>query len=366
MKIGIDARLYFQTGVGTYLRNFLSNLQRVSPPNFLFYIYILKKNSDRIIFTNKNFIKRETTAYWHTFKEQWDFLKLLYRDNLDLIHFTYFSYPAFYRRKFIATVHDLTPFLFKTGKAATNNLLLYQIKYLGYKFVLSNQIKNAVRLITPSLTVKKQLKKIFGEKINGKTEVIYEGVDENLMKANENKSLKLRFKKSFFLYVGNFYPHKNVKRLIMAFSGINDDNKKLILTGPRDYFSEKTEELVNKLKLGKRIIFYYQPSFDDLVFFYKNAQALIHPSFSEGFGLPLIEAAYFGCPIIASDIPVFKEILGNQFLSFNPYDIEDIRKKINLFLAGRRKFDYTSLLKKYSFLQMTRKTIKIYQQQLKK
>ena len=116
--------------------------------------------------------------------------------------------------------------------------------------------------------------------------------------------------------------------------------------------------------LEKRILFFNNPSISDLVFFYKNALALIHPSLSEGFGLPLIEALYFNCPIIASDINVFKELLGNNYLSFNPNDVDDIGNKIKKFLEKKPSFDYKNIIKQYSFEKMTDKTVKIYEEVL--
>lgn len=81
---------------------------------------------------------------------------------------------------------------------------------------------------------------------------------------------------------------------------------------------------------------------------------------SEGFGLPLIEAAYFNCSVIASDIPVFKEILGNSYLSFDPYSVDDITKKIEYFLEKKPKYDYKDIVNKYSFEKMAKETLKIY------
>jgi glycosyltransferase involved in cell wall biosynthesis len=78
--------------------------------------------------------------------------------------------------------------------------------------------------------------------------------------------------------------------------------------------------------------------------------------------LPLLEAAYFNCPIIASDIEVFKEILGREYLSFNPYCSEDIAEKINFFLQKKPKFNYQKIIQKYSFKKMTDEILKIYQQ----
>ncbi len=362
-RIGIDARLYFQTGVGTYLRNFIKNLQSLAPKNIKFFIYVMNDQSSKIKLTHPNFIKRKVLYRWHSFSEQFGFLKTLYQDNLDLTHFTYFSFPVFYRKKFIATIHDLTPLLFKTGKASTKNPLFYELKYFTFKFVLKSQVKNSTKIITPSFTVKDQLTSLFGKKIGDKIVPIYEGIDENLIKEKENRLLKSRFKNKFFIYVGNFYPHKNVERLIDAFSRLKEDVQ-LILIGPDDFFAKRIIQSFKQLSFKRKIIFYHNPTPSDLVFFYKNALALIHPSLSEGFGLPLIEAAYFNCPIIASNIPVFKELLDEKYLSFSPYDLFDIKDKIRFFLQKKLKFDYKEIIKKYSFRKMTEETIRIYQELL--
>jgi glycosyltransferase involved in cell wall biosynthesis len=55
-------------------------------------------------------------------------------------------------------------------------------------------------------------------------------------------------------------------------------------------------------------LIYITPSDDELHWLYANASGLLYPSKSEGFGLPLVEAAAAGIPIVCSDIPVFHEI----------------------------------------------------------
>ncbi len=359
-RIGVDARLYFQTGVGVYLRNLLYFLQKISPDEFVFYVYVMNNEAPRIKFGNKNFIKKEVPYRWHTLGEQSGFANALYKEKLDLIHFTYFSYPVIYKRPFLATVHDLTPVLFKTGRASTKNPLLFGLKHSIFKnIVLANQIKNAKAIITPTETVREQLVKLYGQIYKNKIFSIYEGINFELLKAKKNNSLKETFNNNFFIYVGNFYPHKNVERLIQAYLEVNTD-KKLILIGPNDYFKQRLVQMFKHLNKDRRIIFFSNPSKEDFVFFYRHALALIHPSLSEGFGLPLVEAIYFNLPIIASDIDVFQEILGDKYLQFNPYDISDIKNKIELFLNEGSKFDYRDLINRYSFEQMSRETLEIY------
>jgi len=361
-KIGIDARLYSQTGVGTYLKNLIYYLDKKELGDKLIYIYLLPDDYKNLSFHNKNILKRKVNDRWHTVGEQINFAIKLYQDNLDLMHFTYFSYPIFYFKKFVATVHDVTPLLFKTGKASTKNKFIYNIKHLFFRIILRCQIKQAVKIIVPTHAVKKQLEEIYGNKISKKTLHIYEGINYQILNSKENVKLTKKFT-NFFIYVGNFYPHKNIEKLIHAFSTVKTSNK-LLLLGPNDYFKNRLLRLINKLKQKNRILFFNSLSIEDLIFFYKNAYALIHPSISEGFGLPLIEAAHFNCPIIASDTQVFKELLGNNYLSFNPNNTDDIAQKIKTFIDKKPKFDYKNIINKYSFEKMTDETIKIYQEVL--
>lgn len=358
-KIGIDARLINQTGIGVYLQNLLSFLPETS--KFVFYIYLLEKDFYEKKFLQKNFLKRKANFRWHTASEQIGFLKLLLSDNLDLVHFPYFSSPLFYWKKFIITLHDLTPLFFKTGKASSKFYPIYYLKHFFYKINLKNQVKNSKAIITPSHYVKDQLITVFGKKIKNlekKIYPIYEGVDEELKITQPNNKLKKKFQFPFFIYVGNFYPHKNVERLITAFK--NEKFPPLILIGPKDFFALKLKDFVSKNKLDKKIFFFLTPKKEDLVFFYKNALALIFPSLSEGFGLPLLEACFFNCPIIASDIPVFNEILKGKFIKFDPYNVEDIKNKIKFFLLHQPKYSYQKILTKYSFKRMSKKTFFLY------
>jgi len=181
-KIGIDARLYSQTGIGTYLRNFLYYLDKKVDNNFFYYVYLINDDFNKINFHRQNIFKKKANFRWHSFSEQIGFLSLLMRDNLDLMHFTYFSYPVFYPKKFIATVHDLTPLFLKTGKASMKSWFTYKFKHIALSFALKNQIKKAKVIITPSITVKKQIIDHYGEAYKRKIFPFPEGVDYQLKK----------------------------------------------------------------------------------------------------------------------------------------------------------------------------------------
>ncbi|GAB4219067.1 MAG: glycosyltransferase family 1 protein [Candidatus Microgenomates bacterium] len=358
-KIGIDARLLYQTGVGTYLQNLLFYLDKKKLDENFFYIYLLKKDFDKIDFKNKNIIKKIADYRWHSLSEQIGFLKVLLKDNLDLVHFTYFTFPILYPKKYILTVHDLTLIFFKTGRASTKNKFIYYLRYCLFKLLFFISVIRTEIIITPTQTVKNQLINYFKFfKIKNKIKVIYEGISYHLLNVRIKKRQEFNKFKKFFLYIGNFYPHKNVENLINAFKKIKS-NYQLILIGPEGYFYDRIKKYLDKIN-DSRIILLKNITRDEINWFYKNCIALTHPSLSEGFGLTLIEAAFFNKPIIASNIDVFKELWGKNYLAFDPNDDFDIKNKIEYFIKKKPKFSYKNLLKKYSFKKMTDETLKLY------
>ncbi len=357
-KIGIDARLYYQTGVGVYLRNLLYYLNKINPKNINFIVYILTKDCHKLNKEHKNITFKGVNAKWHTFSEQTSFLFDILKDNLDLMHFTYFSYPVFYPKKYISTIHDTTPLKYKTGKASTKSSIIYNLKHKIFKYVFTTQVRRSALIITPTKSVKKQISQIVSSIPSSKIQPVYEGVTKDYLRVKIKKGSKM-FKEEYFLYIGTFYPHKNVDNLIRAYSKVKTDIK-LYLVGPDDYFLKRVVLLIKKLNLNNKVIIKRNLTSYKLPELYINATALIHPSLSEGFGLPIIEAAYFGVPIIASKIDVFKEILDGKYVGFDPSDINDIKEKIEFFIRERPKFEYKNLLKKYSFEKMTKKTLELY------
>ena len=356
--IGIDARLYSQTGVGTYLRNLLVELEDLVN-EYEINVYLIGQDFEKVTFKNSHFHRKLADYHWHSLGEQFGFYYQLRQDSPDLMHFTYFGYPILYRKPFIATVHDVTPLIYKTGKASTRNPLVYEFKYQIFKQVLARQVANATSLIVPSKYVKDELGRMYGQKIAKKTKVIYEGVNRELLTAIEKTGQANRLDGPFFIYVGNFYPHKNIGRLIRAFQSVPPPYR-LILIGPEDTFAAGLKKIINESGQDQRILFRHNVDVGDLLYFYKHALALIHPSISEGFGLPLVDAAHFGLPIIASDIPVFRELLGDRYVPFDPQSHESIVSAIKLFLAQEKKYTALPADETFSFKRMAKETLEVY------
>ena len=103
---------------------------------------------------------------------------------------------------------------------------------------------------------------------------------------------------------------------------------KFVIAGKKDNEIDEIDLLKNRLNLKEKIIEAISPGDEEIINLYKYAKAFIFPSLYEGFGLPSLEAMAIEIPVLASDIPVLKEICGNAAYFFNPYDVEDMAKAI--------------------------------------
>jgi glycosyltransferase involved in cell wall biosynthesis len=360
MRIGIDARLWDQTGVGRYIRNLVYNLQKIDKRNS--YVLFVRKQDLISVgksITNKNWEIVEADIRWHTIAEQIEFPLLLNKHELDLVHFPYFSVPVSYRKPYVVTIHDLIINHFSTGEASTLLYPLYLGKRLSYKFIVNQAARRAKRIIVPSIATKEEI--VDNLKINtNKINVIAEAADFK----TQNLKLKTSNIEKYFLYVGNAYPHKNLNSLIYAFNKISKEFKdlRLILVGHKDFFYKRLE----KESVNDKIIFYGKATDSELANLYSNAVALVIPSLMEGFGLPVLEAMSLKCMVVCSNIPSFKEVAANSAIYFKPEDVNDIKETMKSVYINNEKYKAEKLeiafkrAQKYSWKKAAEETLTVY------
>ncbi len=384
MKIGIDARLWNEGGVGRYIRNLIENLFIFDKDNE-YVLFAFSKDHENIknkISNIKNKWKMENVKskiikmdiMWHTIEEQIKFPQILNKENLDLVHFPYISVPIFYNRPFIVTIHDLIPYRFPTGYATTLPRPIYYLKRLGYKLVVSQAARKALKIIVVSNATKNEMIKYLKVDPN-KIVVTYEGVGIEIRNSKfeirnnvQNTKYKILNTK-YFLYVGNAYPHKNLERLLEAFNILISQypNISFILVGKDDYFHERLKTQVKKMGLEKSVKFLGYVNDEELVNLYRNALALVNPSLIEGFGLSNLEAMVNRCLVLASDIQAHREICQNAVLYFDPKDIVSIRDSMEEVLLNDSNH-FTEKIsigferaKWFSWEKMAKETLRIYE-----
>lgn len=144
-----------------------------------------------------------------------------------------------------------------------------------------------------------------------------------------------------FLMVGTVAPHKGYEQVLAAIGLIwragYDCN--LIIVGKEGWRMQAFADEFDKHPECDRRLFWLKNSDDRLLTdLYTSSSCLIAASFTEGFGLPLIEAARHGLPIIARDIPVFREVAGNYAFFFRGISAVElatsIQDWIGLYVSG--------------------------------
>lgn len=356
MKIGIDGRLWNESGVGRYIRNLVQGIDsKKTRDNFV--IFLTGETYNKVVFKNPNIKKVKSASHWHTLSEQWRFKNELDREKLDLVHFPYFSYPVFYNQPFVITIHDLIIDHYPTGIASSLPLPLYKLKHYGYKKIIASSIKKSKRIISPSNATKDELQKHYKADAD-KIEVIYEGFDPSIMKDGKGNLVS----GNYILYVGNAYPHKNLERLLSAYRKIRRTNDiDLVCIGRDDFFYRKLEA-----KKGGGVHFLHNVDDRALFEYYTNAKLFVMPSLMEGFGLPILEAMHLSCPVVSSDTPALKEIGGDACVYFDPEKEDEIFSSIVKVLGDNQLSQ--SLVQKgrkrsveFSWAECIEKTLKVYE-----
>lgn len=210
--------------------------------------------------------------------------------------------------------------------------------YLQHKFLSPTTMKNADKIFCLSKNTKNEIT-AFHPGYEKKCLVVYPGVSKQ-----KTGKIKTNFPKDFFLTVGTLEPRKNINRLVDAFLEFKKkypkDKNSLLILGRRGW-GEEGEFLYQKLndpKIQKQgIQFLEKPDDATLAEAFKQCKAFFFPSLHEGFGLPLLEAMLEDKRCVASNIPVFKEILSEKCDLFVPAKETEAWTKSFEIMSGPKK-----------------------------
>lgn len=369
MKIGIDARFYgsLGKGLGRYTQQLIGYLEKIDLEND-YYIFLRKENWADYQPTNKRFTKVLADYRWYSFSEQFFMPIKIWTLGLDMMHFAHFNVPLFYLGKFIVTIHDLILIKYPTERASTLGPWLYKIKHFGYRVIIKNAVSRAKKIIAVSKYTKQEIIKYF-QVDPQKIYVTYEGVDPLVVNSEDTKTILDKYKviQPYLLYVGNVYPHKNIEGLLTTFQQLIKvrPHLNLVIVGKDDYFFNRIKKEVKLKSLEKNIVFTGFVTDHDLPHLYKGASLYVFPSFCEGFGLPALEACFYGVPVIASDNSSLPEVLGNAAVYFNPYNSEEMFDKIQYVLDNPAVSQQLiergyKQIKLFSWEKMAKITLKLY------
>lgn len=325
-RIGIDARAYGWTGIGRYARNLLATVtaeaQAATDIPLEFVVFVPARYAREVAALPNTRVIPVRDSYYSWY-EQTGFLVRLLATKVDLLHFLNFNAPIGYRRPFLVSIHDLTRFHFPGQRHRS------RFRRWAYTNVFHAAVKGAQHVIAVSQFTKGELVQKFPA-VASKVSVITEGVEQRfftLRSPTDDAVLRrLGISVPYILYVGLWMKHKNLPGLLRAFRNARmaGFSGSLVVTGDGEPGGEHVRQLAADEELEDVLILPGRVSDDDLPVVYRQARAFVFPSFSEGFGLPPLEAMASGTPVVAARAGSLPEILGDAALYADPHSPREI------------------------------------------
>lgn len=235
-----------------------------------------------------------------------------------VFHSTYYTSPYWSGMRSVVTVYD---FIDERLPALTDNVPSFTTQK-------RRVIESADAIVAISYCTKNDIL-TYTKAEEARIIVIHPGVSDAFLAASSSEADIRTFREThqignpYWLYVGNRGLYKNFGTFLGAFVRVAPQTGGyLVAVGGEARLEPWQVDLLIRHRLEQRVRFVSAMDDDGLRVAYSGAAAFVFPSLAEGFGIPLLEAMASGAPIVASDIPVFREVAADAVLYFDPHDEE--------------------------------------------
>lgn len=344
-RIGIDARLYgvaSGTGIGRYTEELLRALATLPSPislpegdDLTFIVFLRRDGYEAFTPPDTRWTKVLADFRPYSLAAQTAFPRVIRQAGVDCMHFTHFDHPRTYRGPFLVTIHDLILLHHPSIRTSTLGPIRFWSKYVVYRSVLQHATHHSWRIFTPSRTVQEQIVKTFGV-LPEKIITTHLGTDHAVstpLLSNVHRAPSI-IHPPYLLYIGNCYPHKNVEQLIRVLPTVRAQyaGMQLVLVGRADDFARR---LQHQYRGVDGIVFAGTVNDTERTQLLRDAHAYVTASNDEGFALPPVEALAVETPVVASDIPIHREVLGTHATFFPQNDDRALVAAITTALSPR-------------------------------
>jgi glycosyltransferase involved in cell wall biosynthesis len=372
VKVAIDIRRMTEFGVGTYTRNVVRALGRLDRHNQYFLMGPPQKMAE-IGPLPSNFQSVPLLDGDMTVKGSLAFRSILRHLSCDLVHIPHlFWLPRALPCPYVMTVHDVLEHMYRAhGHSGLRRFLHFQLT--------RRMLRGAARIFAVSRFTKSEIEKLSGIPAS-RIEVVYNAIDERFLRGHTNDSdrqfLAERYLVThpFILYAGRISPHKNVVRIIEAFSALKAEldkegkypDLKLIIIGDELSKHPDLRRTVIRGGVQNDVRFMGFVPIEVLRIFYDSAKTFIFPSLYEGFGLPPLEAMAHGTPVLTSNTSSLPEVVGNAAVLVNPENVFEIMRALHRVLLDqtlreRMKQRGYEQAKKFSWDASAREILNVYE-----
>jgi glycosyltransferase involved in cell wall biosynthesis len=330
IKVAIDARHLRDFGIGTHIRNVLTNLPAIAPE--MDFTAVVRPSETKEVPPGV-----QAVVYDRGDQERLDDLRFpafLRSLKANVCHMPLNAVPLLMPKPYVVTVHDMSSLLFPTSKG-------FDQTWKAYRF--RRGLLRANQVIAVSKATKRDVQNVLGVP-ESQVRVIYNAPDPTFTQSDVADDLRLRdllFERyqvdyPYLLYAGTIRAQKNIPRLVEAFAVLRGEldthpiykKLRLIIIGDELSKHPQLRRTVIQSRVENLVRFLGFVPIEMLRAFYKNAAAFVFPSLYEGFGLPPIEAMACGTPVVASNVSSLPEVVGDAAMVVNPENVFDIARGI--------------------------------------
>jgi glycosyltransferase involved in cell wall biosynthesis len=316
MRIVLDARKYFDFGIGTYIQNLIPHIESRCE----LVLLLAPGDADRIPLPS-SIQKVLNSSGKYSLGELRSIAKDTNRLKADVFHAPHYTTPFGLKMPCVTTVHDI--------------LHVRGMEYFSFpkrfyaRTIISHACRASAAIIVDSEFTKQELLDMFHVN-KTQVHVIHLGVSSIYSAKYSEKSVrefrnKYHLTKPTILYTGSLKPHKNVGILIRAFSQMKQRSDiQLAFSGESIKKENNLWELIRKKGVTQDVVDIGQISRRELALAYRAASVVVLPSLYEGFGFSVLEAMAAGTPAIGSRAGSIPEMMGDGGILFDPHSVEDL------------------------------------------
>jgi glycosyltransferase involved in cell wall biosynthesis len=237
----------------------------------------------------------------------------LWRKSPKLFFSPGYNPPLGWPGAFVFTLHDLNHLRVPENSSA--------LKRAYYQFIIKPAAHRARCLLTVSEYAKQEIAE-WAQLSEDQIVNVGNGVGPAFVPTGEKYDPGY----SYLLYVGSRKAHKNLFRLLQAYSASGVRSQvRLVISGQPE---QEIVDDITRLGLQRDVLFKDLLTDDELSAAYRGSVAFVFPSLYEGFGLPPAEAMACGTPVLTSNVCSLPEVVGDSALLVNPLDVEEIAEGI--------------------------------------
>lgn len=333
MRIAINTRLLLKgkmDGIGWFTAETVRRIVTAHPEHTFYFFFDRRPDPDFIFAPNVVPVvlcpQARHPVLWYLFFE-WAVPMALKKYKIELFLTPDGYMPVHPSVPTLTVIHDLN------FEHSADNLIPSHQRYMTRFF--PQFARNATRIATVSEYSKRDIAATYGVD-EAKIDVVYDGAHDRYRPHTDAEKQAIRERYTggsrYIIFVSTILKRKNLTNLLLAFDKVKDMESgglRLVVVGGRVWWQDELAAAYDGMKHKSDVIMPGRVEPDDLAGLMSAAEALVYPSYFEGFGIPILEAMYAETAVICSRTTSMPEVGGDAVIYIDPSSVDGIAHAIS-------------------------------------